>query len=308
MADASSARRASYGWLAIDMVGGGRRGMVVVALIVLVVTLCIAGPHWWPIQYDTTDFNMSSQGPSAIHPLGTDVFGRDLLARLLVGTRSSLVIALSSQVLAVCIGIAFGLIAGTGRISDSLVMRGIDILMAVPDILLVILLVPLFGSALGSSAISDFLEPVNDLTSGGVGIVLAITLCTWMLTARLVRAQVLSLREAEFYRAAIVTGASRQRLMAVHLLPNVMPVAVTAFTLGVPRAILLESAIAYLGLGLIAPMPSIGILIADGVKVMRSHPFALIVPAIVLCALVTGISVLGDMVREYIQTGTGARA
>ncbi len=222
----------------------------------------------------------------------------------MIGMRASLLIAVVSQLLAIAIGLTLGLIAGTGRrLSDSLVMRSIDVFMAVPDVLLVILLVPLFGGALGSSPISNRLQPLNDATSGGVGIVLAITLTTWMLTTRLVRAQVLALREMAFYRAAIVTGASRLRLMTVHLLPNVMPVVLTAFTLGIPRAVLMEATLSYLGLGLIAPMPSLGLLISDGVRVMRSHPSALVFPAVVLCLLVIGISLLGDIIVDLVDSG-----
>jgi ABC-type dipeptide/oligopeptide/nickel transport system permease subunit len=277
-------------------------GLVALIFLALVALSCLFGPSLWPFGYQTTNFDLSSAGPSPMHPLGTDVLGRDLLARLMTGTRASLLIAIFSQVAGVAIGIGLGLLAGTGRRwSDSFVMRGIDIFMAIPDVLLVVLLVPVLSSSLGGAHAPVLLEHLNIVTSGGAGIVLAITTTSWMLPTRLVRSQVLSLRETEFYRAAIVTGASRFRLMAIHLLPHVAPVTVTAFTLGVPRAVLMEGAISYLGLGLMPPMPSLGLLIADGVKVMRSHPTALVFPAFTLCALVVSISLLGDSLANLID-------
>jgi peptide/nickel transport system permease protein len=286
-----------------------RAGAVALTLLVIIGIADAVAPRLWPIPFAEANFRASSQGVSAQHPIGTDVLGRDRLSRLIVGTRVSLLISVSSQIISVAAGVVLGLLAGTSRRwSDSLIMRSIDISMAVPDILLLVLLIPLFGSALHISGTPGPLVILNDVTGGALGVTLAITLTTWMLTTRLVRAEVLSLRQSDFYRGAIVIGASRSRLMFVHLLPNVAPVILTAFSLGVPRAILLESAVSYLGLGLIPPTPSIGLLIADGVKVMRSQPSALVFPALLLCILVVSINLVGDSIRSQADRNMEGRA
>jgi ABC-type dipeptide/oligopeptide/nickel transport system permease subunit len=178
-------------------------------------------------------------------------------------------------------------------------MRGIDAFMALPDILLVLILVPLFSSSLSQSATTDLLEPFNDLTRGAAGVTIAIAATSWMLPARLVRAQVLTLRELDFTRAALVGGVSRTGLILRHLLPNLSGLVITAFVLGMPRAILAESAIAYLGFGVTPPTPSLGGLIADGVKVMRAHPMGVLVPSVQLAVIVICINLLTARRRAF---------
>lgn len=279
-----------------------RAGMVALFLSGFIVVASLLGPFFLPYDYASTDFAAIRQGPSWEHLLGTDDLGRDILVRVLIGGRVSLAVALGSQILAVGSATVLGLLAGyTHRRADTVIMRGIDLFMSIPDLLLLILLIPVLSGALDSSWAPDWLTSFNDATGGIVGLILGIALITWTVVARLVRGQVLSLREEEFIAAAVSVGASRLRIMKKHLLPNLTTILIVAITLGIPRGVLLESGISFLGLGVNPPLPSWGTMIADGLTSMRSSPHILLAPAVMLSVTVLSLNMLGDAVRDAVD-------
>jgi ABC-type dipeptide/oligopeptide/nickel transport system permease subunit len=262
----------------------------------------LLGPAVSPYGYATTDFGALRRPPGPGHLLGTDDIGRDVLTRIMVGGRVSLGAALMSQLVALMIAVPVGLAAGflAGAV-DQAVMRAIDVWTSVPDLLLVVLLVPVLTGVFGAAYAPVWLVLVNDASGGAVGLVLAVALTSWIIMARLVRAQTLTLRAQEFVAGAIAGGASSLRIMARHLMPNLATVLIVAFSQGVPRAVLLESALGFLGLGMRPPLPSWGVMIAGGVEVMQSSPHLLVAPAVVLGVTVLCLNLLGDAIRDALD-------
>lgn len=300
------------GWRPARRFLGHRAGVVSAAILTVLVVAALLGPWLWSHDHATTDLTAVRQPPSAAHPFGTDGLGRDLFARVLLGVRVSLLVALVSQVLAIGLATAIGLLAGLGhRRVDGLIMRVVDILMALPDLLLVILLVPLLTGVFGDTIAPSWLVALNAHTGGGAGLAIAIALSNWLVVARLVRAQVLSVRESEFIESAVTVGASKLRVTFVHVLPNLVTILIVAATLGIPRAVLLESGISFIGIGVSPPLPSLGSLISDGVSMMRSSPYLLVIPAVVLSAIVLSLNVFGDAIRDAVdprsEAGAGGR-
>lgn len=279
-----------------------KAGMVALVVMVALVLFSILGPLLWRVDYAATDFNAIGDPASAAHPLGTDSLGRDILVRLMIGGRVSLSVALLSQVLAIVVGTVVGLLAGyTNKHADSWIMRSIDVLMAIPDLLLLILLIPVLSGALQSSWAPSWLVWLNDVSLGTFGLIVGIFLITWTIVARLVRGQVLSLRELEFIESAVNIGVPKPLIMYRHLLPNLATILVVAATLGVPRGVLLEAGISFLGLGVSPPLPSWGTMISDGLSVMRSDPHILLAPAVVLSLTVLCLNLLGDAIRDAVD-------
>jgi ABC-type dipeptide/oligopeptide/nickel transport system permease subunit len=279
-----------------------KAGMVALIVMTVLVLFAVFGPLLWQVDYALTDFNAIGESPSADHPLGTDSLGRDILIRLMIGGRVSLSVALISQILAIAFGTLLGLIAGyTNQHADTWIMRVIDVIMAIPDLLLLILLIPVLSGALESSWTPAWAVTLNDISLGTFGLVVGIFLITWTFVARLVRGQVLTLREMEFVESAVNIGVPRPLIMYRHLLPNLSTILVVAATLGVPRGVLLEAGISFLGLGVSPPLPSWGTMISDGLSVMRSEPHILLAPAIVLSITVLCLNLLGDAIRDAVD-------
>lgn len=222
-------------------------------------------------------------GPSADHLMGTDRFGRDVWARLLFGARISLAVGLGAAALASTIGTAVGVFAGwRGGWVDALLMRGVDLVLAFPRIVLVVVVVALY-------------EPSLPL------LVLVIGATQWPTTARLVRSEVLSLREREFVVAARALGIPEWRVVLRHLLPNALPPVLVATALGVGYAILLEAGLSFLGLGVPAPTPSWGGMIADGRAYLLDAWWLATAPGLALVLLVLGFNLVGDGLRSRLD-------
>ncbi|MGI8499401.1 MAG: ABC transporter permease [Gemmatimonadaceae bacterium] len=225
------------------------------------------------------------QRPSGAHWMGTDFQGRDVWARLVYGARVSLAVGLVSQSIAIAIGVSVGLVAGYyGRWVDEIVMRLADITLAFPTLLLLIAM----AAALKPSLVMIF------ITIGVVG---------WAGMARLVRGQVLVTRQLEFVQAARALGARDRRILARHLLPNVIAPVVIAATLGMAGAIMAEAALSFLGLGVQPPTASWGSMIADGrdLAQLRSAPWTSVFPGIAIGAAVLGFNLLGDALRDALD-------
>lgn len=254
-------------------------GMVCVAI------LTAFGVHLTPYSYDQTSIDIL-QGPSGKHLMGTDELGRDVLTRVIFGSQLSIAIGLTTALAAFLIGTTYGATAGfAGGKVDNLMMRIIDIVYSLPDLLVMILVGVLIGK-------------------GTVGILIALGLVSWMGTARLVRAQFLQLQHEEFIEAARALGRSDVAIVLKHLLPNAIGPIIVALTFTVPHAILSESTLSFIGLGLSPPACSWGTLASDGWRALRTHPHLIAFPSFFIFVTVLSFNFLGDGLRDVLDPRT----
>ena len=255
-------------------------------LILLIIAAALA-PWITPYGYEEMDFNsMRATPPSSDHLLGTDTAGRDLLTRILYGARVSLLVGFVATGVALIIGVSWGIIAGyAGGKLDQIMMRIVDVLYGLPFIIFIILLLVIFESNIW-------------LLFAAIGAV------EWLTMARIVRAQVIGLKNQEFVLAAKAMGVSNLSLFRRHLLPNILgPIAVYA-TLTIPQVMLLESFLSFLGLGIQPPMSSWGSLINDGVQYMEEFSWLLIYPGITFTITLFALNFFGDGLRDALDPKT----
>jgi oligopeptide transport system permease protein len=283
-----------------------RNRAAVVSLVFVVALLAIAlgAGVIAPYPFDRQDLDVTDLGPSPAHFFGTDGLGRDELSRLLYGSRISLAVALVDVLIVLLIGVPLGLLAGyAGGWADTAIMRTVDVLLAFPSLLLVIVVITYLRAVLDQpqSGLLAAVGGADKITGGLLGVFIALGLVSWLTVARLVRGQVLSLREREFIEAARMIGASDRRIMLRHLLPNTLAPVIVAATFGIPGAIATEAGLSFLGLGVRPPLPSWGILIAEGVRTMRAFPHELIYPAGALAVTLICFNFLGDGLRDALD-------
>ena len=257
------------------------------ALILFILILCAALAPWIaPYSYSFQNLELGASPPSAAHILGTDVLGRDLLSRILYGARISLLVGFVATGVALVIGVSWGIIAGyAGGKVDSVMMRIVDVLYGLPFIIFIILLMVIFGRNLW-------------LLFGAIGAV------EWLTMARIVRGQVIGLKNQEFVMAAKAMGVSNLSMFRKHLLPNILgPIAVYA-TLTIPQVMLLEGFLSFLGLGSQPPMSSWGTLIKDGVESMEEYSWLLIYPGLTFTITLFALNFFGDGLRDALDPKT----
>jgi oligopeptide transport system permease protein len=257
------------------------------ALIVTLslVALALVGPGFNPNRSETLDWLHVASQPAlqSAHWFGTDRLGRDLFVRTLEGTRVSLTVGLVASAVSLLVGIGYGAIAGyIGGRTDHVMMRVIEILSGLPLIFFVIFLTVIFGR-------SEYLLFVS---IGAVG---------WLTMARIVRGQTLSIRRREFIEAAVASGAGTARIIAKHVIPNVIGPVIVYATLTVPQIIMFESFLSFLGLGIQEPHASLGTLIAEGAGEMEAAPWILLVPGGFLAALLLALNIFGDGLRDALD-------
>lgn len=262
--------------------------LAVAGLVVIVGILLAAmvGPALSPYNYSDQSLLFTDQPPSAAHWFGTDALGRDLLVRVLYGARISLTVGVFASLINLSIGVVYGGISGFmgGRV-DNIMMRIVDILYGVPSLLYIILLMVI-------------LQP------GLKNILIAIGIAYWLDMARMVRGQILALKEQDYVQAARALGASSSRILLRHLLPNALgPIIVTA-TLAIPQAIFTEAFLSYIGLGVGAPMASWGVLASEGVQSLQSYPFQLLFPAAAISITMLAFNFVGDGLRDALDPRT----
>ena len=263
-----------------------RAAMIGGLTILLLIVLAIFAPWIAPYSYSYQNLDIGASPPSAEHLLGTDVLGRDLLSRLLYGARISLLVGFVATGVALVIGVSWGIIAGYfgGRI-DSVMMRIVDVLYGLPFIIFIILLMVIFGRNIW-------------LLFAAIGAV------EWLTMARIVRAQVIGLKNQEFVQAAQVMGVSNFSMFRRHILPNILgPIAVYA-TLTIPQVMLLEAFLSFLGLGIQPPMSSWGTLIRYGVESMEEHYWLLIYPGLTFTITLFALNFFGDGLRDALDPKT----
>jgi oligopeptide transport system permease protein len=284
-----------------------RRNPLACASALFILTIAVAAivvPELTPSGYSAQDYDVVRQGPSWSHPMGTDQLGRDIFLRLLFGARISLTVGIVVQLVITVIGVPVGTIAGfAGGKVDTALMRLVDVLYALPSLLFVIIIMTYLRGTFESTP-GGFWRVVGSLdskTGGLVGVYIGLGLISWLTVARIVRATTMSLKEKEFVEAARGLGAGPGRIMTRHLLPNTVAPIVVAATLGIPSAILSEAGISFLGLGVIPPMPSWGLMISEALPNLRSHPYMLILPATALSLTVLAFNFLGDGLRDALD-------
>jgi ABC-type dipeptide/oligopeptide/nickel transport system permease subunit len=262
--------------------GRARFGLI---LVVILLAMAVFAPL--VARYNPNDIDLINllSAPSRVHWLGTDIQGRDVWARLVYGARVSLSVGLVSQAIALTLGVTLGLIAGYyGRWADEVIMRLADITLAFPTLLLLIAMAAALQPSMG----------VVFVTIGVVG---------WAGMARLLRGQVLVVRSLEYVQAERALGARDRRIMARHILPNVIAPVIIAATLGIASAIMAEAALSFLGLGVQPPTASWGSMIADGRDLgqLRSAPWTSLAPGLAIGAAVLGFNLLGDALRDILD-------
>jgi len=262
-----------------------RAAMVGLALIIVLFLAATIGPLCSPYSY--SDQNLTPQGinqpPSWQHWFGTDNLGRDLFVRVLFGARISLSVGIFASLIIMVIGVLFGGIAGyLGGKADNVMMRIVDVIYGIPTVLIVILLMVIFQPGLKN-------------------VMIAIGATYWIGMARIVRGQILSLKEQDYIMAATALGASKRRILLRHLIPNsIGPIVVTA-TLSIPGAIFTEAFLSFIGLGVAAPMASWGALANEGVNSLRSFPWQLLFPGSAICLAMLAFNFFGDGLRDALD-------
>ncbi|KMK52007.1 peptide ABC transporter permease [[Actinobacillus] muris] len=256
--------------------------LITLLLIILFITFA---PMLMPFSYEDTDYGLMNAAPdfASAHYFGTDSAGRDLLVRVAIGGRISLMVGIAGAIIAVIIGTLYGAISGyVGGKTDMVMMRFLEILASFPFMFFVILLITLFGK--------------NILL-----IFVAIGMIAWLNLARIVRGQTLSLKNKEFIEAAVVCGVPRRQIIWKHIIPNVLGIVVVYASLEVPSLILFESFLSFLGLGTQEPMSSWGALLSDGAAQMETSPWLLIFPAFFLCLTLFCFNFIGDGLRDALD-------
>jgi peptide/nickel transport system permease protein len=252
--------------------------VAVLAVVVVVLPLVATGD---PLQQDVASKFAGIGTPG--HPLGTDAFGRDVFSRVVLGLRTELIVSVLSALFAGVLGTILGLLGGYfGRLAEVATMRVVDIILGFPHLILALLIVTLYGP-------------------GPVTLICAMSVIFTPGFARLTYGQVLSVKSMEYVEAASVFGGTRTHNLFKVILPNSMAPSIVQFSLTVPAAILLESGLSFLGLGVVPPAPSLGLMIAEGQRYMSTYPEALLVPGIVIVLVILAFGVLGESLRDWLD-------
>jgi oligopeptide transport system permease protein len=259
-------------------------GMIGLAIVILISLVAVFGPMFTHINYSDQDLTMTYADPgTGAHLLGTDNLGRDVLVRLLYGARISLTVGIVSTLISLVIGVLYGATSGYfGGKVDNAMMRFVEIMAAIPELLYMILL-------------SQVLSP------GLTTILVVIGATSWLCMARMVRGEVLTMKEREFVMAAKTMGTKPWTIMLRHLIPNVMGSIIVTLTVGIPQAIFFESFLSFIGLGVSAPMASWGMMASEAAAALRSYPYLLFFPAAAIGITLLGFQFLGQGLRDALD-------
>ncbi|MCK1581836.1 ABC transporter permease [Bradyrhizobium sp. 168] len=270
------------------------KGAVIGAAIFLLIVVCaVFGPCFWRISPTYINFRAINQGPSWGHLLGTDQLGRDLLARMMAGGRITIAVGVTAKIISIFLGTFVGVLAGYFKSIDGLLMRFTDMFLALPGLQLLLIMMMLFRESLASMfgpEMGTFILVVS-----------AIGVMSWMHTARVVRGEVLAIKQREFVLASRSIGTPPRRIILRHVLPNVLSPIMVSATLGIATAILGESTLSFLGLGFPPDFPTWGRLLYDGIEYMQDYPQLVLWPGIAISLTVLSINYIGDGLRDALD-------
>ena len=260
-----------------------KMAMFGLTVIVIMTLLAIIVPMVSPYSYDQTDFTQMLKWPSRAHLFGTDKMGRDIFVRTMYGARISLTIGFTAAAINMVIGVFYGGIAGyVGGMTDMIMMRIVDILSGIPSLLYLILIMMFMGNTIQS-------------------ILLAMCLTFWITTARMVRGQILTLREQDCALAAKVCGQTRWQILVQHLIPNCMGSIIVTVTFLIPQAIFQEAFLSFLGIGISVPKASWGTLANDAIEFLFSYPYQMLFPALAISVTIFALNFIGDGLRDALD-------
>lgn len=282
-----------------------RVAMVSLYIIIGLIIFAFIGPLFSPYNYTDQMRGLENLAPSFQHPFGTDNLGRDIFVRTMIGARVSLIIGVVASLIVLVIGSIFGAVAGyMGGIADSIMMRFTDLIYSVPDILVVLLLTTVLKVPLQTAFNESNIGIIKSLGIVGpslVAIFIAFGLLYWVGMARIIRGQVLMLKQQEFVTAARALGSSGAKIIQKHLLPNCIGQIIVTTCLQIPSAIFLESFLSFLGLGVSAPMTSLGSLASDALGGMYTYTYRLIIPSTILSIMILSLNLFGDGLRDALD-------
>jgi oligopeptide transport system permease protein len=262
---------------------GDKLAMTGLCAVIAIFALAVAGPWFSSYTYDTQDFMVSNEPPSMTHLFGTDMFGRDICVRVLYGARISLAVGFVASLINLTIGVLYGGVSGfVGGKVDNLMMRVVDTIHSVPLMIYVILLMVVVGPGLKS-------------------IFITLGISYWSSMARIVRSEVMRVKNEEFVLAARALGASNRRMLLRHLIPNAMGPILVTLTFSIPQAIFAESFLSFVGLGVSAPMASWGVLSNDAISTLAIYPYQLFFPAAAISVTILAFNFLGDGLRDALD-------
>lgn len=260
-----------------------RFALIASVYLAFLVIVALVSTVWTPYRMSAIGLALTYTGPSSTHLLGVDELGRDILSRLMVGSQTSLIVGVGTQIFVLAVGVPIGLLAGYYRgWLDNVVTFIINVFYGIPDILVAMIMVFLLGPSL-------------------TNIIIAIVATRWMDMARLVRGQAFSLREREFVEAGRAAGAKPFKMLFGHILPNALGPIIVQATLGIPAAILFEAFLSFLGVGVQPPTPSWGSMANEGVQAIQYAPHIVIVPSIALSVTLMAFNFLGDGLRDALD-------
>ncbi len=272
----------SYNYLgdSLSRLKKNRLAMLGLFILLVLIVLSVIGPSFSPFTYYETNLASKNLSPSLLHPFGTDELGRSLFVRIWWGARISLFIGITAALIDMILGVFFGGIAGLlGGKTEEIMMRIADMLHSLPHLLIVILLTVI-------------------MRQGITTIIIAMTLTGWINMARIIRAQILSLKELDFITASKSMGATNARILIQHLIPNSFGSIITTMTLTIPQAIFTEAFLSFLGLGVQAPIASWGTMASDGLSALSFYPWRLFFPAAFISITMLAFNLLGDGLRD----------
>lgn len=283
----------NHWWDVWDQFKVHKGALVGAFFFLLIVFLVLFGPLLWDIDPTETNIRSRNQGMSWAHPFGTDQLGRDIFARMIAGGRVSMGVGLTAMALSVIIGTFVGVIAGYFKRLDGVLMRLTDLFLALPLMPLLLVTVLLFREPLSAAFGPE----------GGIFVLMvsAIGITSWMQTARIVRGDVLAIKEREFVLAARSIGTPPRRMIVRHILPNVMSPIMVSATLGIANAIIIESALSFLGLGFPPDFPTWGRLLFDGVDYLTQYPERVFWPGLAISLTVLSVNYVGDGLRDALD-------
>ena len=260
-----------------------KAAVVSLGILIVIILLAIFAPVFSKYDFAFTDYSNVYSTPTKEHIFGCDQFGRDLWTRVWMGTRISLMIALVAAVLDLVVGVLYGAVSALlgGRV-DALMQRIIEILVGIPSLIIVILFLMAFPAGVGT-------------------IIAALSITGWVNMARLVRAEILKLKNQEFVMAAKTIGSSTKTILLEHLIPNSMGSILVTVTMLIPSAIFMEAFLSYLGIGLQPPLASLGTMCNDATQNLRTCPYQLFIPALVICLIMFGFNFIGDGLRDALD-------